>query len=72
MFGNLFASMVIMDIVYAAMSYFAVGIPAVLAIYFNLFDVAIQVYIFVTLTQIFTGEALEGGVISTRAWLTKS
>ena len=59
MFGNLFASMVIMDIVYAAMSYFAVGIPAVLAIYFNLFDVAIQVYIFVTLTQIFTGEALE-------------
>ncbi|MGI6184509.1 MAG: FoF1 ATP synthase subunit A [Candidatus Fimadaptatus sp.] len=59
MFGNLFASMVIMDIVYSAMSYFAVGVPAVLAIYFNLFDVAIQVYIFVTLTQIFASEAVE-------------
>ncbi len=59
MFGNLFASMVIMDIVYAAMGNFAFAIPSVLALYFNLFDVAIQVYIFVTLTQIFTAEAFE-------------
>ena len=59
MFGNLFAAMVVMDIVYEAMSYFAIGIPALLALYFNLFDVGIQVYIFVTLTQIFTGEAIE-------------
>ncbi len=59
LFGNLFAALVVMELIYAVMAQFAVVVPAVLSIYFNLFDVGIQTYIFVTLTQVFINEAVE-------------
>jgi len=59
LFGNMFAGLIVMDLVYSAMHYFAVGIPALLSIYFNLFHVGIQTYIFVLLTLSFIREAVE-------------
>jgi F-type H+-transporting ATPase subunit a len=59
MFGNMFSGLVCMDLVYGAMKYFAVGIPAFLALYFNLFHVGMQTFIFLTLTLSFINEAVE-------------
>jgi F-type H+-transporting ATPase subunit a len=59
MFGNMFSGLVVMDLIYTSMNYFAVGIPAVLSIYFNLFHVAMQTYIFLTLSLSFIHEAVE-------------
>lgn len=59
MFGNMFSGLVCMDLVYSAMKYFAVGIPAFLSLYFNLFHVGMQTFIFLTLTLSFINEAIE-------------
>lgn len=59
MFGNLFSGLVIMDLIYQAMGAFAVAIPGILAIYFNLFHLAMQSYVFVMLTMSFINEGLE-------------
>lgn len=59
MFGNMFSGLIVMDLVYTSMNYFAIGIPAVLSIYFNLFHVAMQTYIFLTLSLSFIHEAIE-------------
>lgn len=59
LYGNLLAGMIVMELVYGAMSYFAVGIPAALSLYFNFFDSTIQAYIFVTLTLSYVAEAVE-------------
>jgi F-type H+-transporting ATPase subunit a len=59
MFGNILASLVVMDIIYNVMKFFAIGIPAALAIYFNLFDGLMQTFIFVTLTLVFVREGME-------------
>ena len=48
-----------LDLIYGAMKYFAVAIPAALSLYFNFFDSAIQAYIFVTLTLSYVSEAIE-------------
>ncbi len=58
LFGNLFAGMVVMDLIYGVC---AVGLPAVLAIYFNLFHVGIQTYIFLVLTLSFMEETVMYG-----------
>jgi F-type H+-transporting ATPase subunit a len=54
----MFAGLVVMDLLYSVVS---VGIPAVLAIYFNLFHVAIQTYIFLVLTLSFMEETVSYG-----------
>ena len=60
LFGNMFAGMVVMDLLYSVI-YLSVGIPAVLAIYFNLFHVGIQTYIFLILTLSFMEETVAYG-----------
>ena len=59
LYGNLLAGMIVMELIYGAMKYFAVAIPAALSLYFNFFDSAIQAYIFVTLTLCYVSEAIE-------------
>jgi len=64
MFGNLFSGLIIMDMIYSLLSSFslgfaAIGIPAVLSIYFNLFHVGMQAYVFLMLTLTFVHEAVE-------------
>lgn len=59
MFGNLFSGLVIMELIYYALGYFAVGIPAVLSIYFNLFHIGMQAYVFLVLSLSFINEAVE-------------
>jgi F-type H+-transporting ATPase subunit a len=58
LFGNMFAGMVVMDLIYSVV---AVGIPAVLSVYFNLFHVGIQTYIFLVLTLSFMEETVTYG-----------
>jgi F-type H+-transporting ATPase subunit a len=60
LFGNMFAGMVVMDLLYGVM-YLKFVIPAVLSIYFNLFHVGIQTYIFLVLTLSFMEETVSYG-----------
>ena len=57
-FGIL-AGMIVMELIYGALQYFAIAIPAALSLYFNFFDSAIQAYIFITLTLSYVSEAIE-------------
>jgi F-type H+-transporting ATPase subunit a len=50
LFGNMFAGLVVMHIIYNAMGSLAIGIPAALSVYFTLFDVGIQTFVFLMLT----------------------
>ncbi len=50
-FANILAGSVIGGLIYFALGNFAVGLPAVLSLYFDLFSAVIQAYIFVTLTM---------------------
>ena len=59
MFGNLFSGLVIMDLIYQAMGALCGCHPGILAIYFNLFHLAMQSYVFVMLTMSFINEGLE-------------
>ncbi len=59
LFGNMFAGLVVMHIVYNAMGKFAVGIPAALSVYFTLFDVGIQTFVFLMLTLSYIREKVE-------------
>ncbi|MDP2892549.1 MAG: FoF1 ATP synthase subunit a [Bacillota bacterium] len=56
LFGNVLGGLIVMDLIYAVMAYVA---PAFLAIYFNLFHIMIQSYIFLNLTLTFAGEVME-------------
>jgi F-type H+-transporting ATPase subunit a len=58
LFGNMFAGLVVMDLLYSVV---AIGVPAVLGIYFNLFHVGIQTYIFLVLTLSFMEETVMYG-----------
>ena len=60
LFGNMFAGLVVMDLVYSV-AYLSVVLPAVLSIYFNLFHVGIQTYIFLILTLSFMEETVAYG-----------
>ncbi|MBR5091214.1 MAG: F0F1 ATP synthase subunit A [Ruminiclostridium sp.] len=51
LFGNNLSGMVIGGLIYFALGSFAVAVPAVLSLYFDLFSALIQSYIFVTLTM---------------------
>ena len=59
MFGNMFSGLLVMDLLYFVLKYAAIGIPAILSIYFNLFHVGMQTYIFLTLSLSFIHEAVE-------------
>ena len=58
LFGNMFAGMVVMDLIYGMWYLAVVGVPAFLSIYFNLFHVGIQTYIFLILTLSFMEETV--------------
>jgi F0F1-type ATP synthase, subunit a len=59
MFGNMFAGLMILDLVYNALGVFAIGIPAALSLYFTLFDVAMQTFVFMMLTLSYIKEKVE-------------
>lgn len=59
LYGNMLGGLIVMHLVYYALGAFGVGIPAVLGLYFNAFHPLIQVFIFVTLSLTFIGEAAE-------------
>ena len=59
LFGNMFAGMIIIELIYLAMGKFAVALPSVAGLYFNLFHPLIQAFIFITLTLSFIAEAAE-------------
>jgi len=59
MFGNLLSGLVIMELLYYALGPFVVGVGAALSIFFNLFHVLMQAYIFLMLTFSFIHEAVE-------------
>lgn len=56
LFGNVLASMIIMDLVF---SFIPIGAPPILSLYFDLFDGLIQTVIFLFLSMIYLREALE-------------
>lgn len=60
LFGNMFAGMVVMHLIYSV-TYLSYVIPAALSIYFNLFHVGIQTYIFLVLTLSFMEETVVYG-----------
>lgn len=60
LFGNLFAGMIVMDLLYSV-TFLSIGIPGILALYFNLFHVGIQTYIFLVLTLSFMEETVAYG-----------
>ena len=56
LFGNILGAFIIMELI----KYLApVGVPAVVSIYFDLFDGLIQMAVFVFLTTLFTGEGIK-------------
>lgn len=59
LYGNILAGFIVMELIYKAMTRFLFipfGIPAVFAIYFNLFDGLLQTLIFIILTLTYIGE----------------
>ena len=59
LFGNMFGGMIIIELLYHAMGHFAVALPSVAGLYFNLFHPLIQAFIFITLTLSYIAEASE-------------
>lgn len=59
LFGNMVGGMIVMDLVYHAMGNMAVGIPAVLAMFFSIFEPVIQIFIFITLSLNYIHESTE-------------
>jgi F-type H+-transporting ATPase subunit a len=58
LFGNILGATVIMELIKVAMPV-PVIVPAALSLYFDIFDGAIQAYVFVFLTSLYIKEALE-------------
>lgn len=56
LYGNILGAFIIMELIYLV---FPPVIPAVLSIYFDLFDGLLQAYVFVFLTSLYIGEAVE-------------
>ena len=56
LFGNILGAFIAMEITYSLMP---VLIPILMSAYFDLFDGILQAYIFVFLSSIYIGEALE-------------
>lgn len=59
LFGNMVGGMIVMELLKSVLGGYAVGIPAVAGLYFNLFHPLIQAYIFVILSLTFINEAIE-------------
>ena len=59
LFGNMLGGMIVMDLLKSALGGYAVGVPSVVGIYFNLFHPLIQAYIFIVLSMTFINEAIE-------------
>ncbi len=59
LFGNMLGGLVVMDLLYTALGGYAIGLPSLAGLYFNVFHPLIQAFIFVTLTLTFTNEATE-------------
>lgn len=58
LFANVLSGTVIMALVYALLSKFAIAWPAVLHVYFDLFSGAIQTYVFCMLTMTYISNAM--------------
>jgi ATP synthase subunit a len=56
LFGNVLGAFVIMELVELVVP---VGVPAILSLYFDLFDGLVQAYVFVFLTSLYIAEAVE-------------
>jgi len=56
LFGNILGAFIIMELIYFAVP---VMVPAGLSVYFDLFDGALQAYIFAFLTSLYIAEAIE-------------
>ncbi len=56
LYGNILGAFIIMELIYLV---FPPVIPAALSIYFDLFDGILQAYVFVFLTSLYIGEAVE-------------
>ena len=56
LFGNIMGGTIVMALVYSAIPLI---LPAIIAVYFDLFDGLLQAYVFVFLTMIYLSEALE-------------
>lgn len=56
LFGNILGGFIVMSLIYMAAPFFA---PAVIGIYFDLFDGVLQAYVFVFLTMLYLAEAVE-------------
>lgn len=59
LFGNIVGGLIIMTLVYQALGYFAVFVPAVLHAYFDLFAGLLQSFIFAMLTMVFVSLATD-------------
>ena len=59
LFGNMLGGMIVMELLKGALGGYAVGIPGIAGLYFNLFHPLIQAYIFITLSLTFIDEAME-------------
>ncbi|MFZ7133025.1 MAG: F0F1 ATP synthase subunit A [Eubacteriales bacterium] len=62
LFGNMLGGVIIMSLVYSALTglmYFAVGIPIVLHLYFDIFSGLLQSFIFVMLSMVFISMAMD-------------
>lgn len=57
LFGNMVAGMVISGLIYYALGYFALVIPAVASLYFDLFSAVMQAYIFMMLSMSYISSA---------------
>ena len=58
LFANILSGTVIMALVYGLLSVIAIGWPAVLHVYFDLFSGAIQTYVFCMLTMTYISDAI--------------
>ena len=59
LFGNMLGGMIVLELLKSSLGAYAVGIPAVAGLYFNLFHPLIQTYIFIILSLTFINEAVE-------------
>lgn len=57
LFGNMVAGMVIGGLIYFALGNFAVLVPAIASLYFDIFSAVIQSYIFIMLTMSYVSSA---------------
>jgi len=60
LFANVLSGTVMMALVYGLLSKVAIGWPAILHVYFDLFSGAIQTYVFCMLTMTYVTDAIDG------------